>query len=209
LAILKSALVLGASGLVGRALLNQLLHDPRYGRITCLVRRPLAQHGLVDNENKLAPIVVDFDCLDEYLGYFKVDHVFCCLGTTMKVAGSRAAFRKVDFEYVHVAAQLASAQRAQSFVWVSAVGANAKSRSFYLRVKGELENSIMQRLRLSHASAVRPSLLLGYRQEIRLLEKVACRLALLLSPLMVGRFAKYRPVSAEQVAFEMIRLQRF
>ncbi|MDP5041589.1 MAG: epimerase, partial [Paraglaciecola sp.] len=137
------------------------------------------------------------------------DSIYVCLGTTIKKAGSRANFRRVDFEYVHIAAQLARAQRAASFVWISSVGANAKSRNFYLRVKGELENAIMKMTGLEHASGVRPSLLLGEREEKRFGEWLGARLAKIMAPLFKGKLAKYRPVSAHEVAAQMIRLQRF
>ncbi len=171
---MKSAMVLGATGLVGRTLVNMLLQDRRYNEVTCLVRKPLLQ---------------------DYQGYFSVNHVYCCLGTTLKKAGSKQAFRRVDFEYVHVAAQLTRAQRADSFVWISSVGADAKSSNFYLRVKGELENAIMRMPQLPHASAVRPSLLLGT--------------APIWQSIMKGPLKKYRPVHAVDVARNMMSLQRW
>lgn len=205
----KSAIVLGATGLVGKALTQRLLDDPRYHQITVLVRRPLADSLFADPNNKLNPIVVDFEQLQDYQGYFTVDHVYCCLGTTIKKAGSESAFRRVDFEFVHVAAQLARAQRAKSFVWVSSIGADAKSKNFYLRVKGELENAIMNMPQLSHAAAVRPSLLLGERAESRPAEQLGIAIGKLVSPLMVGHLRKYRPVEASDVALQMIGLQHF
>lgn len=206
---MKTALVLGATGLVGKALTRQLLMDHRYSEVSCLVRRPLNASLFSDPFNKLKPLVIDFDNLQDYQGYFGVDHVYCCLGTTLKQAGSRSAFRRVDFEYVHVAAQLARGQRAKGFVWVSSVGADAKSRNFYLRVKGELENAIMRMPQLPHAAAVRPSLLLGSRPDARPMEAVAQRLAPLINPLLRGPLAKYRAVRPEDVAFQMVELQPF
>lgn len=97
----------------------------------------------------------------------------------------------------------------KSFVWISSVGANAKSKRFYLRVKGELENAILNMSGLAHASAVRPSLLLGNRAEVRFLERVGIMFANFISPLLFGRWAKYKPVSARQVAAHMITLQDF
>ena len=107
------------------------------------MRRPLNAADYPDPEGKLQPVVIDFDVLQDYQGYFTVDHVYCALGTTIKKAGSRSAFRRVDFEFIHVCAQLARAQRARGFVWVSSVGADKHSKNFYLKVKGELESSIM------------------------------------------------------------------
>lgn len=206
---INTALVLGATGLVGKALVTQLLSDSRYCKVTCLVRKPLKHCDYPDPKGILEPIVIDLDALQDYQGYFNADHIYVCLGTTIKHAKSRAAFRKVDFEYVHIAAQLARAQKAKSFVWISSVGANAKSKSFYLRVKGELENAILNLSGLQHPSAVRPSLLLGERPETRFAERIGIVFAKLISPLLFGRWAKYKPVSARQVAAHMITLQDF
>lgn len=207
--MLKTALVLGATGLVGKALVAQLCTDHRYQAVTCLLRKPLSKDFFTANSAKVQPIVIDFENLQDYQGYFGCDHIYVCLGTTIKNAGSKSAFRKVDFEYVHIAAQLARAQRAASFVWISSVGANAKSNNFYLRVKGELENAIINMSGLDNACAVRPSLLLGDRDEMRPAEKLGTMLGPLLSPLLIGGLSKYKPVQADDVAAQMIRLQVF
>lgn len=210
--MLKTALVLGATGLVGKALVEQLCRDRRYQTVTCLVRKPLSKDFFTVNAAnvaKLQPIVVDFENLEDYQGYFGCQHIYVCLGTTIKKAGNKSAFRKVDFEYVHIAAQLARAQRAISFVWISSVGANAKSNNFYLRVKGELENAIINMSGLDNACAVRPSLLLGEREEMRPAEKLASMLSPWLSPMMLGGLSKYKPVQVTDVAAQMIRLQVF
>ncbi len=207
--MLKTALVLGATGLVGKALVEQLCRDRRYQTVTCLVRKPLSNDFFTGNASKVQPIVVNFDNLQDYQGYFGAQHIFVCLGTTIKKAGNKSAFRRVDFEYVHIAAQLARAQRAISFVWISSVGANAKSSNFYLRVKGELENAIINMSGLDNACAVRPSLLLGEREEMRPAEKLANMLTPLLSPFMLGGLSKYKPVHVADVAAQMIRLQVF
>ena len=210
--MLKTALVLGATGLVGKALVEQLCRDRRYQTVTCLVRKPLSKDFFTVNAANVAkvqPIVVDFENLEDYQGYFGCQHIYVCLGTTIKKAGNKSAFRKVDFEYVHIAAQLARAQRAISFVWISSVGANAKSNNFYLRVKGELENAIINMSGLDNACAVRPSLLLGEREEMRPAEKLASMLSPWLSPMMLGGLSKYKPVQVTDVAAQMIRLQVF
>jgi uncharacterized protein YbjT (DUF2867 family) len=207
--MLRTALVLGATGLVGKTLVKQLCRDHRYQTITCLLRKPLTKNFFSTSSDKIQPIVVDFDNLQDYQGYFGSQHIYVCLGTTIKKAANKEAFRKVDFEYVHVAAQLARAQRAVSFVWISSVGANAKSNNFYLRVKGQLENAILGMSGLHNASAVRPSLLLGEREEMRAAEKFASLLSPFLSPLLIGGLSKYKPVKAIDVAAQMIRLQVF
>jgi uncharacterized protein YbjT (DUF2867 family) len=203
------ALVLGASGLVGKALVNQLCQDERYSQVTCLVRSPLSQSQYLDPSKKIQALVIDFDELQDYQGYFSVEHVYCCLGTTIKQAGSQSNFRQVDFQFVHVAAQLTRAQRAKRFGWISSVGANAKSKNFYLKVKGELENAILSMPQLNNAAAVRPSLLLGERDDKRMGESMGIAFAKALSPILAGPLAKYRPVSANQVAYQMIQLQVF
>ncbi|MGQ8366615.1 NAD(P)H-binding protein [Glaciecola sp. 1036] len=204
-----SATVLGATGVVGRALVNALCRDERYYQVTCLVRSPLSNKDYHDPNKKIQAVVIDFDNLQDYQGYFTVDHVYCCLGTTLKQAGSKKAFRRVDFEFVHIAAQLSRAQRVKGFVWISSVGADAKSRFFYLRVKGELENAIMKMPQLQHAAAVRPSLIVAERKDNRLLEKLAFMLLTLVDWLLVGLLKKYRSVQPQQVAAQMIRLQKF
>ena len=201
--------MLGATGLVGRALVNQLCQDERYEQITCLVRAPLLMSDYHDPMQKIQPLVIDFEQLQDYQGYFSVEHVFCCIGTTIKKAKTKKAFRKVDFELVHVSAQLARAQRAKSFVWISSLGANANSKSFYLKVKGELENAILNMPQLDNAAAVRPPLLLGERKEQRMAEGLGIKVLTCISPLMRGPLAKYKPVQAHQVAAQMISLQVF
>jgi uncharacterized protein YbjT (DUF2867 family) len=204
-----TAIVLGATGLVGKALVNQLCQDERYSAIICLVRAPLSRSDYYDPLNKIQALVIDFDVLQDYQGYFSVEHVYCCLGTTLKQAGSKKAFRRVDFEFVHICAQLARAQRAVSFVWISSLGADAKSKSFYLRVKGELENAILSMPQLTNAAAVRPPLLDGERKNPRRAESLALKTLKMIEPIMLGPLEKYRPVSANQVASEMIKLHIF
>lgn len=205
----KTAIVIGATGLVGKALVNRLCQDDRYTQITCLLRSPLPANDYHDPMHKIQPLVIDFNQLQDFQGYFTVDHVYCCLGTTIKKAGSESAFRRVDFEFVHVCAQLARAQRAKSFVWISSLGANANSRNFYLRVKGEVENAILTMPQLPNAAAVRPPLLMGVRKEERVGEAWGIKILQAISPIMKGPLAKYRPVHAQQVAGEMINLQLF
>ena len=202
----KTALVLGATGLVGKKLLAQLKVDNRYASIICGVRK-LPVNDTNSELDKVKNELVDFDNLNADL--FKVDHVYVCLGTTIKKAGAQQAFRLVDYDYVLKAAQLAAKGQVESFVWISSVGADASSTNFYLRVKGELERDIAQLSDLDNASCVQPSLLLGQRDEFRLGEKLGVILSPLLSPLLIGRLAKYKPVRAEHVAHQMIELQHF
>jgi uncharacterized protein YbjT (DUF2867 family) len=136
-----------------------------------------------------------------------VDDVFCCLGTTIKKAGSQAAFRKVDFTYAYEAAQLAVQQGAEHFLLVSSLGADANSSVFYSRVKGELEIAIAA-LPFAAVSIFQPSLLLGERAEFRFGERLAEPLAKVLSVFLLGPLRKYRAIEAHTVAAAMIHVAK-
>jgi len=182
----RSAVVLGASGLVGGELLDRLLGAPEWGRVVAVGRRALARE-----HPKLAQRVVDFERLAEAADAFAVDDVFCCLGTTIRQAGSQAAFRRVDHDYPLEAARLALNRGAEQYLLVSAIGADAGARVFYNRVKGEVERDVAA-LALPRVVIVRPSLLLGERAEFRLGERVAAVGMRVAAPLLVGALREYR-----------------
>jgi len=193
----KTALLSGASGLVGSELLKLLLDRPDYGQVKALVRKPLpVEHP------KLEQIVCDFDRLALYAEHFRVDDVYCCLGTTIKTAGSQEAFRKVDFAYPLAMAELAKESGAQKFLIITALGSDAKSKIFYSRVKGEVEEAIKQ-LSLPSLHIFQPSFLLGDRAEFRLGEKIAAMLSPVLSIFLIGRLSKFKPIRAKDVALAM------
>lgn len=196
----KTALVAGASGLVGGELLKQLLAAPEYTKITVLTRRPLS----LPADPRLNQLVTDFAALGEHPEPFAADAVFCCLGTTIKKAGSQAAFRKVDYEYPLEMGRLAKAVGAKRFLIVTSMGADPRSAFFYSRVKGEVE-AALQALELPGLTIFRPSLLLGQRQEKRMGEGVAQMLARPLGWLMVGPLRRYRPIAGATVARAMYR----
>jgi hypothetical protein len=162
-------MLLGATGLVGRECLRLLLADPGVTRIVALTRRPLDDQALWP---KLQVEVVDFEQLASRGELFGVDQIFCALGTTIKKAGSRDAFRRVDFIYPLTAAKLGAERGARHFLLVSSLGASAESRFFYNRVKGQLEDAL-RTLPYPSVTIVRPSLLVGTREEFRLGEKLA------------------------------------
>ncbi|ALD21645.1 NAD-dependent epimerase/dehydratase family protein [Hymenobacter sp. DG25A] len=194
----KTALIAGASGLVGQHLLPLLLASDRYAKVISIGRRTLP---LV--HPKLEQRIVDFNQLEDQRLALIADDVYCCLGTTMKQAGSKEAFYKVDYLYVVKLAALAAGNFAAQFMVVSAMGADAGSAIYYNHVKGEMEAAVRQTpFRAIHI--FRPSLLLGQRQEKRLGEQIGAVLMRLVSPLMVGPLRKYRPVSAEAVAQAML-----
>ena len=193
----RSALLIGASGLIGNELLKLLLQSDLYQRVTILVRRQLPiQH------TKLQQIVINFDDLEKYESCFKVDDVFSCLGTTRKKAKTKQQFIKVDYEYTIRAATLAEKCNTRSFLTVTSIGADPESLFFYNRVKGETEEAI-QRLSLKSVHIFRPSLLLGKRKEFRVLEKLAEWLFHSVSFAMIGKFRKYKPIDAKKVAQAM------
>lgn len=198
----STALLLGATGLVGGHVLDLLLADPAYRRVTVLGRRPLARM-----DSKLDQRTADFDRLGDHAISFAVDDVFCCLGTTIAQAGSQQAFRRVDHDYVVDAARLAAEHGARRFLLVTAAGANAGSRIFYNRVKGEAEDAV-RALPLESVVILRPSLLLGERTGERAGEKLAQRLMPAVGWMMVGPLRRYRAVEAAAVARAMVRLAR-
>jgi uncharacterized protein YbjT (DUF2867 family) len=197
-----TALLLGATGLVGGHVLDLLLADPRYLRVTVLTRRPLARM-----DPKLDQRTADFDRLEDHAISFAVSDVFCCLGTTIAQAGSQEAFRRVDHDYVVHAARLAAQHGAGRYLVVTAAGANARSRIFYNRVKGEAENAV-RALPLEGVVILRPSLLLGERSGTRTGESVAQRVMPALEWMLVGPLRRYRPIHASTVARAMVRLAR-
>jgi uncharacterized protein YbjT (DUF2867 family) len=193
----RIALLTGASGLVGGHCLRLLLAEPAYGRVIALGRRALPlQHP------KLEQKLVDFAHIADLVP--RADDVYCCLGTTIKKAGSQAAFRRVDHDYVVALAQAAKQAGARRFLLVSALGANPRSRIFYSRVKGEVERD-MSAVPFTAVHIFRPSLLLGERTESRPLERLAFAVLKALTPLLVGPLRPYRPIAAQTVARAMIR----
>jgi uncharacterized protein YbjT (DUF2867 family) len=189
------AVIIGATGLVGGECLRLLVEH--YDTVTAVVRRST---GL--KHPRLVERPMDF----ERLGTIEIPfgaHVYCALGTTIKKAGSEAAFRKVDQEYPRMLAGRASAAGGSRFILVSSVGANARSRNFYLRVKGELEEEI-KAMRFQALHIFRPSILMGQRTEPRAAEKMGIALAKVVGPWMGGRLKKYRPIQAATVAQAMV-----
>jgi uncharacterized protein YbjT (DUF2867 family) len=198
----RSALIAGATGLVGGFLLDRLLEEDLYRDVRALVRRALdRQHP------KLTEIVADFDRLDENADDFRVDDVFCCLGTTIKKAGSEAAFRKVDHDYVAAIARLTRTAGARRFLLVSSIGANASTSNFYLSVKGTAEEAV-EACGFPGLCIFRPSLLTGPRQERRLGERAGLVASRILTPLLIAGLRRYRPIEAQTLALAMVAAAR-
>lgn len=192
----KHFLVAGATGLVGSALLDMLLENETVGKVTVLARRPLAL-----THPKLSVREVDFEMLSEREIAPNTDAVFCCLGTTMAKAGSKEAFRQVDYEYVVKLAVFAQRQKTPQFHVISAMGANTASRFFYNRVKGRMEGELAKLDKLRSIYIYRPSLLLGPRSEHRFSENLGKNLMKAFSFLIPKT---YKAVHAAEVALCML-----
>lgn len=194
----RKALLLGATGLVGRACLKLLLDNDQYEQVTVLSRRGVdIQHPKLDWQ------VVDLDNMEGCLPQFKVDDVFCCLGSTMKKAGSRQAFRHVDHDLVVLAGQMAKRAGVQRFLVVSAINANSRSPFFYSRVKGQMERALKQ-LELPLLVLAQPSLLRGDREDKRPAEDWGNLLNRIVEPLTRWTDAHWLPVDGNKVAEGMV-----
>lgn len=190
----RSILLIGATGLVGSECLRLLLENDAFSRVVVLSRRPLIAPP---SQPRLQVHLVDFDRLTSAASCFGVDQIMCALGTTMKAAGSRRRFRAVDLLYPLTAAHLGVEKRVSHFLLVSSLGADAKSRFFYSRMKGELENAVTE-LPYRSLTIARPSLLVGKREHSRLAERAVGGLR--------GLFpARYRPIHATDVARVLVQ----
>ena len=192
----RTALVAGATGLTGGHLLSQLLADTRYARVTALVRK-----AALPGNRKLSELVVDFDALPTFS---TADDAYCCLGTTIRKAGSQAAFRRVDFEFVVSFAGVAKAAGAKRFLVMSSLGANPRSTVFYSRIKGEMENALRE-IGFETLQIFQPSLILGERKEQRRAERIGITAFSAMGALMLGPLRKYRPIESATIARAMIR----
>lgn len=189
---MKTAIVIGSTGLVGTELVEQLQASPHYRSILLLNRRPAAFA-----QPKVSERIIDFDAPN--LTGISGEDFYCALGTTLRKAGSKAAQHKVDYEYPFTIATHLRNQGIKRAILVSSLGADANASNFYLRTKGQLERSIIG-LGFDHTMIVRPSVLVGKRAESRLGERVAILLLKLFAPLLVGALRKYKGVSASGVA---------
>jgi uncharacterized protein YbjT (DUF2867 family) len=192
-------LILGASGLTGSFVLKHALEDPRISEVFIWVRNPL---GI--SHSKLKEVVVDFLSLDSIAVNFPiVDAVCCCIGTTIKKAGSPRVFHDTDVLLPQKIAEIAIQKGVKTFVLQSSIGANSDSNNFYLKCKGDIENSISA-LNFNSFIILQPSLLLGKRKEKRLPEKIAMYLMGALNWLFIGPLKNYKAISAEHVAKAML-----
>lgn len=193
----KTALLIGATGLVGSNILRLLLGDDRYDTVLVFHRRAT---GI--SHPKLKEHVIDFDEPKKWKHLVTGDHLFSALGTTIKKAGSKDAQYKIDYTYQYEVARIASENGAQGYALVSSLGANADSSSFYPRIKGELDEAV-QKLNFDQVLILRPSFLDGNRDEFRFGEKIGIMVAKVFCK--IPGLKKYHPIKAEVVANAMIK----
>lgn len=192
---MKSAIVIGATGLIGGSLTSQLLSDERYDKVKIFVRRP---SGIIND--KLEEHIVDFNLMEEWKDKITGDDLFSALGTTIKQAGSKEVQYTIDFTYQFEFAEYAVRNGVKNYLLVSSSGANAESNNFYLRIKGELEEKI-SRLPFDSINIFQPSLLVGDRDQKRAGENLAAPVLKFITKVV---FKKYRPIEGFIVAKAMI-----
>ncbi len=197
----QTAVVLGATGFIGKHLVDELKNDSAFSKVRLLVRRPVNY-----NDPKIEEVVTDFSNPDDFktrLG--NGDALFCCIGTTMKqVNGDKDAYRKIDFDIPVNAAKFAKQAGFSQYLLVSSVGAGKDAGNFYLQLKGEVEDAIKD-LGINSFHVFRPSMLMGERKEFRLGEWLGKGLMKVVSPLLLGKYKKYRGISGDAVAKAMVR----
>ena len=196
---MKTALVFGSSGLVGGHLLNQLIENDDYNKIKIFVRSVPKI-----NDPKVEIIKTDFNNLENHKEDIKGDDCFFCIGTTKQNSPDKSEYRRVELEVPKQVAQIAKSNSVNSFVFVSSGYADPKSSGDYLKFKGEVEEEL-KRLNFPKLRIMRPSFLLGDREEKRVGEKIGIFVFKLLSPLLLGPLKKMKPIQSETVAKAMIR----
>ncbi|MGO4905294.1 NAD(P)H-binding protein [Flavobacterium sp. W20_MBD1_R3] len=197
---MKTALIIGSTGLIGAQLLNSLLDSNDYLKVITFVKRDT---GI--KHKKLTQHIIDFDAPDTYKNLIVGDDFFCTIGTTIKKAGSKEAFRKVDFEYPSQFATFAVQNKVKQFLIISSLGADSKSENFYLKTKGEIQD-FLENCNFESVAVLQPSLLLGNRTEFRLGEKVGAFFMKTLSFLFLGNLKKYKPIESRTVAKALLKI---
>lgn len=198
---MKTACILGATGLVGQELLTQLLENNEYEKVKIFIRREIEL-----SHPKLEKHIINFDDTNSWKDLVKSDVLFSAFGTTISKAGSKEAQYKIDYTYQHDFAKAASENGVKNYVLISSAGANANSNSFYSHIKGELDEAVKQ-LSFNHISIIRPSFLEGDRKESRIGETIGIALAKALS--FIPIIKKYAPIHVSNVAKAMIKAEKF
>lgn len=195
---MKTAIIIGSTGLIGSHLLNLILDSNDYQNVITFVKRDT---GI--KHKKLTQHIIDFDKPETYKELVVGDDFFCTIGTTIKKAGSKEAFRKVDFEYPKQFAAYALQNKVKQFLIISSLGADANSGNFYLKTKGEIQD-FLKDSNFKSVSVLQPSLLLGDRKEFRLGEKIGAFFMKTLSFIFIANLKKYKAIQSEAVAKAML-----
>jgi len=190
------SIVAGSTGLIGRNVIEVLSNTNQ--SVVALTRRSIS-----NLPHNITELIIDFDAFEKHGSLPPCSNVFICLGTTIKTAGSKENFRKVDIDYCLSIAKKAQKSGAETLSLISSIGANSSSKNFYLKTKGELEEAI-QDLGFSTVNIFRPSFLVGERSEKRMAEKVVIKLAKIMDLFLIGSASKYRSVKAELLAKTMV-----
>lgn len=196
----NTAVIIGATGVVGRVILNEILSGEYYDRIYILGRSSISK---LPDEERLTKIIIDFENIDFDMDILENADVFASLGTTLKIAGSKENQRKIDVDYTVNFAKLCEG-KIRSFNVVSAMGANSKSKNFYTSFKGELEDKLKE-MNIGVLRIFRPSLLISKREDKRILEEVFFKISPILKVLLKGKLKKYSPIEASLLGKEIVR----
>lgn len=196
----NTAVIIGATGVVGRVILNEILSGEYYDRIYILGRSSISK---LPDEERLTKIIIDFENIDFDMDILENADVFASLGTTLKIAGSKENQRKIDLDYTVNFAKLCEG-KIRSFNVVSAMGANSISKSFYTSLKGELEDKLKE-MNIGVLRIFRPSLLISKREDKRILEEVFFKISPILKVLLKGKLKKYSPIEASLLGKEIVR----
>ncbi|SDE30956.1 NAD(P)H-binding [Pricia antarctica] len=196
----KTAIILGATGLTGGIILQKLIGDDRYGNIKLFSRSKI--EGL---PNKVEQFIGDLLELEQFKANFIADEIYCCIGTTKEKTPEKTLYKKIDYGIPVAAAKLAKTNGVNTFLVISAIGANTNSTTFYTKTKGEMERDVLQQ-NLKNTFILRPSLIDGNRNENRTLEKIGLYVLKVLQPLFMGKLKQYKIIKAETIAQAMIHL---
>ena len=196
----NTAVIIGATGVVGRVILNEILSGEYYDRIYILGRSSISK---LPDEERLTKIIIDFENIDFDMDILENADVFASLGTTLKIAGSKENQRKIDVDYTVNFAKLCEG-KIRSFNVVSAMGANSKSKNFYTSFKGELEDKLKE-LNLGVLRIFQPSLLISKREDKRFFERLLIKISPIFQILLKGKMKKYSPIEASLLGKEIVR----
>jgi len=200
--MLKTAIILGATGLTGGILLNNLIEDNSFEKIKLFSRKSVAIKS-----DKIEEYLIDVLQLEKYKNKFIADVVFCCVGTTAAKTKDIAKYKQIDYGIPVTAVKIAKENNIDTFVVISSMGANASSTTFYSKTKGEMERDVL-RQNIKNTYIVRPSLIGGHRNEFRIGERIGKGVMSLLNPMFLGRLKKYKMIHPEKIASCMQKLAK-